>query len=358
MPKNVFYLLGAGATHGMLQDARSRALMPNDVRDWILRKYESGAPPISDDRAWNEFTTTPEVEHFMSILEYQNRFSDADRIRQDYREAIVDIAGTASDDPPKGNLYAALLDYQLNLAASYLDEELLGFISFNYEDILENTISAHFGPVSYVFEHDKESTEGVPISVYKLHGSFNWLNTRPISIERMSSASSKPTIWIPPGIDKKKDSYPFNVLWGRLTEELLRCDVLRVIGCSLSRNDWGIIPVLYTIRHFTGRTPFDIEIIAPPSTARTIQSNYGYLAGVRSMLQISEVTEYFREEVFDGRTFDDDEQFNEELDAYLSDFDRCNVFRVWLLGRLRSLAQAGHSLTTNNGFAKEFYLPS
>ena len=66
----------------------------------------------------------------------------------------------------------------------------------------------------------------------------------------MNSISSSNTLWIPPGVDKKRENYPFNYLWGQAVENLLECDVLRVIGCSLSRNDWGMIPILYTIQRF------------------------------------------------------------------------------------------------------------
>lgn len=359
MSKKVLYLLGAGATHGVLQALdRTVKLMPNDIRDTIFNKFKN-QPPIDDPDAWTEFTTTPDVEHFISILEYQNKFSAAERIRKEYRDAIVGIAGRASRQPARKNLYSVLLDYQLNLARVHLNEELLGFVSFNYEDILENTITKFYRPVSYIFDHPKANRNGRPVEVYKLHGSFNWINTRPIKIERMSEARKKAAIWIPPGVDKKKDSYPFNLLWGELTEKLQKCDVLRVIGCSLSRNDWGFIPMVYTMRHFTSKPPFEIEIIASPGTADAILWNYGYLKNIKSMLQMPEVKDYFRDEVFGKRQFKSETKFEEEITARLSNKDKSNPFRDWLFSKVRYLTEElGQSLDTREGVVREFYSPS
>lgn len=338
----------------MLQDYDPAfRLMPNDIRDRILSKYVSKAPPIHDDLAWNAFTDTPDVEHFISILEYQNKFGAAEIIRREYREAILKIAGSVSQTPPRQNLYSVLLDYQLNLANKHLGENLLGFVSFNYEDILENTISTFFRPVNYVFKHYRKA--GAPVNVYKLHGSFNWINERPIKIRKMKNVGSKPSLWIPPGVDKKKDTYPFNLLWGQLTEELLKCDVLRVIGCSLSRNDWGIIPVLYTMRDFVERNGFDIEVIASPGTAENITRNYGYL-NVKSMLEMEDVIDYFREELGNLKN---DKELKKEISDSLSDREKGNPFRDWLLSKLYYLAQTlDVSIGTPDGIVSEFYSPS
>lgn len=359
MGKKVLYLLGAGATHGVLQALdRTVKLMPNDIRDTIFDKFKD-KPPIDDPDAWTEFTTTPDVEHFISILEYQNKFDAAERIRKEYRNAIVGVAGPASRQPARKNLYSVLLDYQLNLARVHLKEELLGFVSFNYEDILENTITKYFRPVSYIFDHRKANRPGSAVAVFKLHGSFNWINTRPITIERMSEARLKPAIWIPPGVEKKKDSYPFNILWGQLTEKLQDCDILRVIGCSLSRNDWGFIPMVYTMRHFTSKKPFEIEIIASPQTAKTISDTYGYLTDIKSMLDMPEVKDYFREEIFGGRVFSSDKKFNEEITARLSNRDWGNPFRDWLFSKVRYLVEEhDYSLETRIGIVSEFYSPN
>jgi hypothetical protein len=359
MATKVLYLLGAGASHGVLQALDPTIkLMPNDIRDRIFNKFKSSSP-IRDPEAWNEFPSTPDVEHFISILEYQNKFEAAEIIRKEYRDAIVRIAAATSQMPPRKNLYSVLLDYQLNLAKIHLKEELLGFISFNYEDILENTMTKFHRPVTYLFRHRRTHVGGKPIPVYKLHGSFNWINTRPIKIERMSEAKAKPALWIPPGVEKKKDSYPFNLLWGHLTEALLDCDVLRVIGCSLSRNDWGFIPMVYTMRHFTARPIFDIEIVASPGTAQAITGNYGYLKNVKSMLDMPEVRDYFRDEIFGGRQFSSETKFEEEITARLSNRDKGNPFRDWLFSKVRYLTEElRYSLDTRTGIVREFYSPS
>lgn len=355
MAKKVLYLLGAGATHGMLQDQDSTLrLMPRDIQSTIFNKYKRKLPPNVDEKAWVAFEKTTDVEHFISILEYQNNFEAAETIRRLYRQAIVKAASGLSTNPPKTNLYAVLLDYQLNLATKYLDQELLGFVSFNYDDVLENTINTHFGVVNYVFREQRSGKSGgdESVDVFKLHGSFNWVNTRPIRIRRMKYMSSLPALWIPPGVDKKKDSYPFNLIWGNLTERLLKCDILRIIGCSLSRNDWGLVPIIYTMREFVSRNRFEIEVIGPPDAAETIKGNYGYLKPIKSMLEMEDVKAYFAD-----RTggIGSEEDLKAEIAASLNDADKGNPFREWLLSKIYDLDRTRNlSIDTDTGIVKDF----
>jgi hypothetical protein len=356
MAKKVLYLLGAGATHGMMQDYDpALRLMPKDIQSRIFNKYQRNPPGALDEASWDAFQNTTDVEHFISILEYQNKFEAAETIRRLYRDVIVKTAIGLSSSPPRTNLYAVLLDYQLNLAPKHLSQELLGFVSFNYEDILENTISTHFGSVNYVFKKQRvaKATGDKLVSVYKLHGSFNWINSRPIRIRRMQYMGSLPGLWIPPGVDKKKDSYPFNLIWGNLTERLLECDILRIIGCSLSRNDWGLVPIIYTMREFVSRNRFEIEVVGPPSAAETIRSSYGYLNPISSMLEMDDVKDYFANRA--GGSMSDDD-LKKEMQASLNDPDKGNPFRDWLLSKIYYLDKTRNlTIETDTGIVKDFY---
>ena len=76
-------------------------------------------------------------------------------------------------------------------------------------------------------------------------------NRRPIRVKSMTSLNKKDNaLWIPPGVDKRTEYYPFNLLWGKAKEFLMNCDILRIVGCSLNRNDWALIPILYIIQKF------------------------------------------------------------------------------------------------------------
>lgn len=93
-------------------------------------------------------------------------------------------------------------------------------------------------------------------------------------------------LWIPPGIRKAKDRYPFNLVWG-LAREVLDCDVLRVVGCRLGPSDWDLISLLFSTRHSNqGRDdPYVVEIIDSPRHAMQLKADYPYL-DVLSVLEI------------------------------------------------------------------------
>ena len=118
----------------------------------------------------------------------------------------------------------------------------------------------------------------------KLHGSFAWEDAWPIR-RREAGISSRP-LWIPPGIRKGKERYPFNLLWG-LARDVIDCDVLRVIGCRLGPSDWDLISLLFGTRHANRdrNLPYSIEIIDSPKQAVSLQESYPCL-DVKSLFEI------------------------------------------------------------------------
>lgn len=348
----VLYLLGAGATHGVVKEINPfNTLLPQDVRDRMCTDFARQLTKELDGFIFDELVATPDVEQFLSILEYRNDYHSVSIIRKYYHGAIRRTASNASDSPPIGNLYSVLLDYQMNLASAHRNESLLGFVTFNYEDILERTIKTHFNKdIDYLFQWGNRTPTSDSIRIYKLHGSFNWHNTRPISVRRMRQLKSEATLWIPPGLDKKKDNYPFNLLWGRLSEELATCDLLRIIGCSLSRNDWGLIPILFNVQRLRrSGIPLKIEVVDFPSTAKTIKENYRYLdiAAITSMDEIRQLLAWS----FSGS---DSDRFEIELCEYLDDKEKINPFKTWLQANLEFLNDQSLSLETPSNIAKDF----
>ena len=74
--------------------------------------------------------------------------------------------------------------------------------------------------------------------------------------------------------NEERTEYPFNILWGK-AQELLDCDILRIIGCSLNRNDWHLVSLLYITQKLnTNKKEFIIELINSRDGCKRIKRNY------------------------------------------------------------------------------------
>jgi hypothetical protein len=326
--KKVVYLFGAGATQAVLKSINpSLSLLTQDIQDKIRLDY---SPKGLDKKIWSALITTPDIEHLISVLESQHNYSASERIRKYYRDAIIGIIVGSPElrKLPTKNLYSVLIDLHKNI--NELDEELLCFITLNYEDILEKTIKTLFRlKIDYSLYPDRSNHRSDTIKVLKLHGSFNWQNTRPITVKKMTSRSSN-ALWIPPGVEKRKDNYPFNLLWGQATESLMQCDILRIVGCSLSRNDWGLIPILYTVQQFSNiGKKFEIEIIDYPLTAAFIIDNYKYME-FKPFTKLPEILNFYRN-LFPSAN---SAQLIEQIKDKFSDKEKSNPFYEWLEAKI------------------------
>ena len=106
-------------------------------------------------------------------------------------------------------------------------EEVVGFISLNYDDVLDRAYREHLGAPNYSFALDNNSN----VPLLKLHGSFNWVNAR------IRGRRRRTIDIIPLGSAKTYLHAPYVFIWTRALEVLISCDTLRIIGCSLSPND-------------------------------------------------------------------------------------------------------------------------
>ena len=176
----------------------------------------------------------PSLRHREFAEEMRNAFEDVlrDRLNRIREETQGDAV----------RLYKVLIDMD---TIDQSPEALQGIITTNYDEYIEDAIE-QVGqyPVDFGVQVEPSSDQAEGIRLLKLHGSFGWQNTWPITRGQAGDA----TLWIPPGITKAKQAYPFNVLWG-LAREMLSCDVLRVIGCRLGANDWDLLSLLFTMQH-------------------------------------------------------------------------------------------------------------
>ena len=290
--KKVVYLIGAGATQGCVQYVNSpRGLLMKDLIPKLAKEVheliQSEAEKYGSlgTLANEVIVEDVDVEHVITFLDESPSFIHrqlADELRITFQTVLQSQLDTIKDEigDNRFSLYAALLDmYQVEKCP----EELHAILTINYDEYIEDAAASIERPVDFGIRLQEHEVSPKSLKLLKLHGSFGWKDTWPIP--KVDNLNTEP-LWIPPGILKGKQRYPFNVLWG-LARELLDCDILRVIGCQLSPKDWDLISLLFTTRHtHTSRSsPFVVEVIDSPEHAIELKRLYPYL-DIRSLLEI------------------------------------------------------------------------
>lgn len=331
-PRRVAYLLGAGATQGAIGHAggETNQLMVGLATDLARRmhvlvdeEYDSDAQLLSlvnsivDDKADFEqlitfFEDAPSAGLRGFGLSLRKVFSEV------LRTKLLEIHDEIEERVQE--LFAALIDMHL---VEDNPERLAGILSLNYDTFVERAIVDMLS-VSVDYGISSPDAAVQAIRLLKLHGSFGWSDTWPVEF----SLDHAGTNWIPPGIRKTKDRYPFNTLWG-MARDVLDCDVLRIIGCNLGPNDWDLVSLIFGSKfaHRT-RSPMEIEVIGSIEAARTIAERFPYLR-VKSVFEINEIGDSMLAELL-GRNV----QY-----STLTDSDRRaaedrlpkNAFQFWLI---------------------------
>lgn len=283
-PKKVVYLFGAGATHAELQnldpdliERKSLGLLVSDVSSRVIEKARREKRYTKDVGMVSATSGSLNIELLISLIEnskitgweYKTR-----RLKKLVQEDIESILSNSRTE--RFYLHKALFElHSHELLKS--KEELIGLISLNYDDILDQAYKKYFGYPNYCFSlKDTPSSEQIPL--LKLHGSFNW--------KRQKIRGRKRTIEIIPlGASKNYLHAPYAFIWNRALEILIECDTLRVIGCALSQNDVHLIDLLFKA-HLERGTGFDIEIIGFEEDGRKIRGNYGFFPGVKTLTEI------------------------------------------------------------------------
>jgi hypothetical protein len=326
-PKQIVYLLGAGATQAevdYLGAARVNLLMRDSEEIGeglstaiLARLGSSGAP----------FTTTEhaiDIEKLISLLgangvNSQSRL--AERMRKAYFEEIHKRLIKAKIIRRPG-LAIALCQMHRNDRFHSEVEQLRAIFTTNHDGLLQLAFQSVFGGIDVGFpfaseELDSPGGSTLPL-LLQLHGSFAWSFSLPIKITtlRRESKYSANTVWIPPTVLKESKTYPFNKLTALAYEILAkRCDVLRIVGSSLTQNDWNILGLIFNAqrhRELTHGVPFRIELIVSSRGGADIQAACSYL---KHTVPISFLTEG---------------DFTGYSDEIAADSDLGNVFAYWL----------------------------
>jgi len=362
--RRVVYLFGAGASHACVDYWQS----PYGILMSHLNK------PMAE--AVQAFVTSDGQEHYRALDDLTNDLIDEST---DYEHLITFLEDSPSaihrcfagelrkqfetvlrqqlesNEAELGNdrfaLYAILFDMY---KVKGFPETLHGALTINYDNYIEAAATALGRGIDLGIAAQDDIPESDDIlKVIKLHGSFYWADQWPIRTHFDDNETAP--LWIPPGIHKAKARYPFNLLWG-VARELLQCDVLRIVGCNLSGNDWDLISLLFSTRHAgaSSAPPYEVEVINSPTNARALRQRYPYLA-VRSILEIEEmgVGPGIVTELTEGRHRSVESMPDAELQE-VEDSDQ-NWFFVWLRQMAVSLAQDERvgSVNTDTGtFAK------
>lgn len=229
------------------------------------------------------------------------------------------------------------------------DEELIGLLTLNYEDLIERSAQNIINGVNYIINIKTQNTnlqiDKNKIPILKLHGSFNWKKEFPISVNDIIK-NNEDVLWIPPGVEKERTEYPFNILWGK-AQELLDCDILRIIGCSLNRNDWHLVSLLYITQKLnTNKKEFIIELINSRDGCKRIKRNYAYL-NIKKIEDIKEIREFAQSSI---KTPGDVSET--AIEAYIDGYK--NKFDMWLRAKGESIISNKISLETSKNIFKNF----
>jgi len=349
IPK-IVYLFGAGATHAERVLACKlkrtglngtggieRGLLARDVSKRVIDNLLIKSPKLFDKYDITPSTLSPlvppspdiDVELLISLLEMINTtqaHQDALTIRESFKKDICDHLSVGGDRI-QSKLFSSLIEWHTRTENN--DEKLLGFLTLNHDSELENALKLvdekfDYGVNIKTAGHLEYPHElGSPFLLLKLHGSFDWeLDSITKRIILSSNASSGTLQWIPPSLNKEYLNYPYNIIHGKAYELLTDCDILRVIGCALSKNNIGLISLLFKTQHKKPK-PFTIEIV-------------GNRGGVRRLTKKLGIFMEF------------EEQFYDKYDKWLSEngAESGNYFLDWLSYKIASAPKVNVSNTT------------
>ena len=355
----VVYLLGAGASHACVASTGSpHGILMRDLGESLssklgdLVKDEFASDSSLINLVNSVIAESADIEHIVSFLDdapssSHRRF--AGEMRNAFEEVLRDKLDRIESEIGDGamRLYRVLVDMH-NLEG--FPEDLHGIITTNYDEFMERAIEQVNGiPADFGIRVEPATDERTPIRLLKLHGSFGWQDSWPIHL----SPGNESPLWIPPGINKATQAYPFNLLWG-LAREMLSCDLLRIIGCRLAANDWDLISLLFAMRHVAGNEDLRIEVIDSPKHVKNLKESYPYLELVSilddPLIGSDLVADFTASDAQDFGQLSDEQQES----IIRSAGDKRNWFELWLRFRLEAITASLPGLQTESGEVADF----
>lgn len=335
-PQKVVYLIGAGASHASVKSVGSPyGILMQDLALPLLEELRKLKDrPLLRDSSLEYLVNSvidedTDFEHIISFLDDAPSLRHrqfANEMRRAFEKVLRNKLNLIDRETKGGAvlLFKVLIDMY---SIKDFPEALGGIITTNYDEFIEKAIKQLGHKTNFGINVESPSVDSQGILLLKLHGSFGWRSSFPITQKKAGGD----TLWIPPGINKAKQAYPFNVLWG-LARQVLSCDVLRIVGCSLRTNDWDLISMVFAMRHVNSLRRPAIEVIDSPSHVQHLKALYPYLA-IHSMLEAEPAGSKLVEELTGGarRQF---LEFNEDEQEHIIDSAGSNNwFHMWLRAR-------------------------
>ena len=285
IPKKVVYLFGAGATHAELEldsellEQKQQGLLISNVSDRVIEKARRDTRYLKDLEMVSAVSGSLNIELLISLIENSriHRWQEKTRRLKDLIKKDIKGVLTPSRIKPF-YLHKGLLELHGHDGMK-AREKIIGLISLNYDDVLDKAYRAVLRThPNYCFSLDTSLPSSKNLPLLKLHGSFNWNN-------RKIRGRGRTIEIIPFGSSKNFLHSPYSFIWNRSLETLIECDVLRVVGCSLSPNDGHLIDLLFRA-HLEKGNAFHIEIIDREEAGENIQKNYGFFPDIKRLTEI------------------------------------------------------------------------
>ena len=322
-PKQIVYLLGAGATQAEADHRGGEKvdLLMKGLSQRILQRANT-------DRTLK--LEEPDIEKLISLLTatgIADYIKEAEGLRKAYYEVLLENLSKAGI-LQKPELAIGLFEMHNNALFKQF-EILSGVISLNHDNLFQVSARNVHGCVSLGFNFEQSyfkrgSIEKVP-RVIQLHGHLIGSVPLPIKVVELASHNryDPDMLWIPPSILKEFKDYPYNKLTGLAYELLLkRCDILRIIGCSLSQNDWNIISLLFNAQYkqfFHNKACFKIQLIMPPESGEEVVKEMSYFKNLIPIQYLS-----------DGKQLADYKKKKSERSPEMN-----NPFKYWLKAKVK-----------------------
>ena len=271
-PKKIVYLFGAGATHAEILNLKGASdetflskngLKISNVSKRVMKFAQSDAKFKKGVEEVTYREGPVNIELLISLFE-SNQIHKVDYKVNFLKKAIEKDIKKILTPYRKEKFYLHKALFELHQLIEN-KETLMGVITLNYDDVLDQ---AYEEILKHKPDYCHVADKGSNIPLLKLHGSFNW--TR---IKNYGKIKTIPII--PLGINKNYLIPPYNFIWGRAFEILTKCDVLRIIGCSLNQNDIGLIDLLFKA-HLERGSHLIMEIIDGEREAGIIKYDYGF----------------------------------------------------------------------------------
>jgi len=286
-PQKIVYLFGAGATHAELTNIQKdpsenffekRGLLIDHVSRRVIQKARGNKRYMKNIDMVSAATGSLNIELLITLIE-NSRVKDSEW-KTLYLKRLVkkDITSILTKSRmARFYLHRALLELHKQ-SEMKKNEELLGLVSLNYDNVLDEAYKVVYRQRPIYFHSLTEAGRHENIPLLKLHGSFNWVNVE-IRGRRRSFEI------IPLGANKNYWHVPYNFIWSRALELLTQCDILRVVGCSLRPNDTHLIDLLFKA-HLERGAAFEIQIISRDEDADNIKQRYGFLSNIKRLSEI------------------------------------------------------------------------